>query len=106
MIFVRSIFTAIRRYFRVLVHRGWSITRIIKSKFHASLDFHMQNKASINEHCMVLNNMNFKSLCIQTMKNRFPESGIIKSGFLLAFVFSLLSSLSSDNHRSPLTYHV
>lgn len=106
MIFVGSIFIATRRYFGLLVHTGWGITRRIKSSFRASLDFHMQNKASMNECCMVLNNMNFKSLCIQTVKNRFPESGIIKSGFLLAFVFSLLSSLSSDNHRFPLTYHV
>lgn len=50
--------------------------------------------------------MNFKSLCIQTMKNRFLESGIIRSGFLFASVFSLLNSLTSDNHRSPPTYCV
>lgn len=80
--------------------QGW---RRIKSIFHASLDFHMQNNDSTNECCVGLNNMNFKSLCTQTVKNRFLESEIIKSGFLLAFVFSLLNSLTSDNHRSPPT---
>ena len=80
--------------------------RRIKSSFRASLDFHMQNNESTNECCVFLNNMNFESLCIQTMKNRFLESGITKSGFLLAFVFSLLNLLTSDNHRSPPTYHV
>lgn len=59
--------------------------RRIKSRFSASLDFHMQSNEHTNEFCLVLNNMNFKSLCIQTMKNRFLEGGIIKSGFLLAF---------------------
>lgn len=50
--------------------------------------------------------MNFKSLCILTMKNWFLEGGIIKSGFLLAFVFSLFNSLTSDSHPSPLSHHV
>lgn len=63
----------------------------------------MQSNESTNEFCLVLNNMNFKSLCIE---NRFLEGGITKSGFLLAFVFSLLNSLTSDRHRSPPTYHV
>lgn len=53
----------------------------------------MQSNESTNEFCLVLNNMNFKSLCIQTVKNRFLEGGIIKSGFLLAFVF--VSSIPS-----------
>lgn len=54
----------------------------------------MQNNESTNECCVFLNNMNFTSLCIETMKNRFLGSGIVASGFLLAFVFSLLNSLT------------
>lgn len=61
----------------------------------------MQNNRSVNECCVFLNNVNFKSVCIQTVKNRFLENGIITSGFLLAFVLSLLNSLTStmDLHR-------
>lgn len=66
----------------------------------------MQSNESTNEFCLVLNNMNFKSLCMQTMKNRFLEGGIIKSDFLLAFVFSLFNSFTSDSHRSPLSFRV
>jgi len=66
----------------------------------------MHSNESMNECCVVLKNVNFKSLCIQTMENRFLESGIIKPAFLLALVFSARNSLASDNQRSPPTYRV